>query len=412
MELKQARTESRTGDRRIWKLDEHLLRGLRKRSLAPWLLLVIATIPAMFFINFEPHPWSLAVRGNPKSAELDRLSREIGTSFSPLLLVSRGSTREQAIDRDRRAVNLLRPGAMRSEIVTIESISSWLPSKEQQQTNIDYLRGSADLFSSRRFVRDYDALVLEYPDRAGRLTPEYRDLIATYLDPVVSPLEVDDLPPQLDRHVLELNDEYVAVSYLYLKRFPWATGALDRLRDTLRLLRFDELLGTRLEGEALNSGAHSEALTVDLARAMAVVSVLVILILWLQFGSLAPVGLCLLPSICGACAALVAMSLFRIELNMLTLSIAPLLIGIGIDDGIHIVERLRMRQERSQIFREAGTCMAITTVTTAAAFMCMLLGQFAGVRESGLLGATGLVVSFLAAVHAVPLLAERWKIFS
>ncbi|NNE35073.1 MAG: MMPL family transporter [Rhodothermales bacterium] len=216
-----------------------------------------------------------------------------------------------------------------------------------------------------------------------------------------------DLPYDLDKYLNETDDGYVVVSYLYPKRFPWAAGALDPLDDTLRLLRFDELEGTAVIGGAVRKRSHAQTLTQDLFRALIVVVVLVTMILWFQFRSLTKIVLCFLPVLCGICGIVVVMALLNIELNMLTLSIAPLLVGIGIDDGIHIVERLHQGQRRDEVFREAGSCMTATTLTTVAAFSCMVLADFDGVQEMGLLGVVGLVVSLLAAVHLLPWALSR-----
>ena len=113
--------------------------------------------------------------------------------------------------------------------------------------------------------------------------------------------------------------------------------------------------------------------------------------------------LCLLPLACGLSAALLLMAVLRIELNMLTLAVAPILVGIGVDDGIHMVGRLHRGEEPGKVLREAGSSMTMTTATTVAAFACLGLATFIGIREAGLVGAVGLVACLLASLHLVPL---------
>ncbi len=384
---------------------------LPQRGLVVWILLVAAALPAALSIEFEPHPWSLALRGNPKTAELNRLNESLGISFAPLLLVSSGDTREEAIERDRQAISRLRPGAQRAEVVTVESLSNWLPPADQQDRNADYLAESGSLFTRARFVADYDAAVALAEVSNPHLTSEYRDAIAEYLLPSApvsnSRVTLDDLPREMDRYLVSVGGGFVAISYLYTKRFPWANDALEPLRDTMRLLDFDELDGTRLIGDALSSVNHKQALTAELFKAVAVASVLVILLLLLQFRNPRLVLLCLVPPVCGVSAALLMMAALNIELNMMTLAIAPLLIGIGIDDGIHIVDRLRTGQTITSVFREAGSGLTYTTLTSIAAFACLGLARFDGLQDLGLLGGVGMAVALLASVHAVPLLARQ-----
>jgi len=87
--------------------------------------------------------------------------------------------------------------------------------------------------------------------------------------------------------------------------------------------------------------------------------------------------------------------------------VAPMLVGIGADDGIHMVERLRSGQDTAEVLREAGSSMVVTTLTTVGGFACLALATLNGVRDAGLLGAVGLTVSMIAALHLVPL-GWRW----
>ena len=384
-------------------------KSTRQRASIVWIALLLAVIPSMFSVSFEPHPWSLALRGNPKSAEMNRLNEDLGFAFSPLLLVSRGATREQAVERDRRAVALLNVGAQRAGIASIESISNWFPSAEQQAENAAILGSSGSTFSRERFVRDYDAATGR--ESVPGFTDAYRELVARYLDPVARPFELNDAHPNAQQYVFEKEGEYAAVSYVFLKRFPWAAGSSDRLQDTMRRLGFGELQGTTLLGES-SSGEHARILTNDLFKSIAVVVLLVSLVLWFAFRNPAVGALCLVPAVCGLSAVVVAMAVLRLEMNMLTLSIVPLVVGIALDDGIHIADRLYVGQDLGCIFREAGSSMFMTTLTTIAAFSCMGLAEFGGVPELGLLGAIGLLVSFLAAIHLVPLLANPKSVVS
>jgi predicted exporter len=47
--------------------------------------------------------------------------------------------------------------------------------------------------------------------------------------------------------------------------------------------------------------------------------------------------------------------------------------------------------------------MTITTLTTVAAFACLGLARFEGVRDVGLVGSVGLAVCLLASLHLIPL---------
>lgn len=106
---------------------------------------------------------------------------------------------------------------------------------------------------------------------------------------------------------------------------------------------------------------------------------MVALLLGLQFRHPLPIFFCLIPLGCGLAAALGLMGLLGIELNVLTLAVAPILVGLCLDDGVHILEAL----ERGE--------------SALAAF------QFHSVRELGLVVSFGILAALLAALHLVPL---------
>jgi predicted RND superfamily exporter protein len=83
--------------------------------------------------------------------------------------------------------------------------------------------------------------------------------------------------------------------------------------------------------------------------------------------------------------------------------VAPLILGVGSDYGIHIVDRLDRGQPVSQVLREISEPMLITTVTTIAGFACFAFATFPGVREMGVVAAFGLAICHVASLHVLPI---------
>jgi predicted RND superfamily exporter protein len=111
----------------------------------------------------------------------------------------------------------------------------------------------------------------------------------------------------------------------------------------------------------------------------------------------------LAPVVCGLGAALLIMRLFGIPLTLLTIALAPILVGIGVDDGVHVVDRLARGEDVDSVLRETGAAMTLTTLTTVGAFAALSLTTFTGIRELGLIGGVGLIVCLLASLHLIPL---------
>ena len=103
------------------------------------------------------------------------------------------------------------------------------------------------------------------------------------------------------------------------------------------------------------------------------------------------------------------------HLNILTCIFACVLIGLGIDFAIHIVNRfydpktcMLPTLNRLEItFQSSGAGILVGGMTTAAAFYAVGLSDFKGFRELGCLTGTGILFSLLAMMLVLPALLTR-----
>ena len=98
------------------------------------------------------------------------------------------------------------------------------------------------------------------------------------------------------------------------------------------------------------------------------------------------------------------------HLNILTITFVPILIGMAIDFGVHLIaryeEELREgRNERMALVKAlviTGTGILTSGLTTAAAFLAMMLTGFKGIREMGLISGGGLLVCLVPMMTMLP----------
>jgi uncharacterized protein len=108
------------------------------------------------------------------------------------------------------------------------------------------------------------------------------------------------------------------------------------------------------------------------------------------------------------------------HLNIFTIVFAPMLIGMGIDYGIHFITHYEaeraagknVRQALEHTFVGTGGGIITATLTTALAFYALVLGDFLGLRELGFMTGSGLILILLATFTCLPallVLEERWR---
>ena len=93
----------------------------------------------------------------------------------------------------------------------------------------------------------------------------------------------------------------------------------------------------------------------------------------------------------------------------------PLVVGIGIDDGVHILHRYLEEGKGSiqSIVQNTGKAIFLTTATTCLAFSTFLFAAHPGLKTLGPVSVIGIALCFVASIFLLPairtLMASREK---
>lgn len=139
-----------------------------------------------------------------------------------------------------------------------------------------------------------------------------------------------------------------------------------------------------------------------IATCLAVAAILLILLI--DFRSLADSVLALLPVLVGFVGLFAVMGLTGLPLNFANIIVMPFIFGIGVDAGVHIVHR--WRDDATGVPRGlsggTGRGILLTTLTTVIGFGCLALAQHRGIRGLGLTMVIGLTITLLACYTLLP----------
>src|SRR5437016_13895654 len=105
------------------------------------------------------------------------------------------------------------------------------------------------------------------------------------------------------------------------------------------------------------------------------------------------------------------------HLNILTITFAPMLIGMAIDFGVHLVTRYeeelrhgkteRAALEKAMVFTGQGIFTGC--FTTAGAFLAMAITNFKGIQEMGLISGGGVLICLAPMMTLLPVLLLRGR---
>ncbi len=103
---------------------------------------------------------------------------------------------------------------------------------------------------------------------------------------------------------------------------------------------------------------------------------------------------------------LAAMGIIGWRINFFNMIVFPIILGIGVDSGIHIYHRFIEDGEHNilNIVRHTGVTIGVATLTTSIGFGAMLVANHLGLQSIGKAALLGLSITFVNAVVFLPCL--------
>ena len=125
----------------------------------------------------------------------------------------------------------------------------------------------------------------------------------------------------------------------------------------------------------------------------------VLIITWLDFRSLTASLASLLPMVLGFAMMFGIIGLLDLPLNPANMIVLPLVVGIGIDDGIHLMHDFRHRVGKHfTVSSSTVTGILITTLTTFVGFGSMMIASHRGLQSLGRIFVIGIGCCMLVAL--------------
>ena len=127
----------------------------------------------------------------------------------------------------------------------------------------------------------------------------------------------------------------------------------------------------------------------------------------------------ILPNLLGATVVLGGMGWANIPLDMMTITIAAITIGIAVDNGIHYIYRFKEEYALNQNYSETlnichsniGKAISYTTMTIIFGFSILVFSNFIPTIYFGVLTGMAMLIALLAALTVLPKLILLWKPF-
>lgn len=373
--------------------------------------LTLIALPGVFMIRFEDD----FTRLRPKNAKIFQLEGELTQRLgSPLLnfpIIVQHSDPEAAWELARQVSDELRKGIEADEISAFPSPALWLPDRQEQQkvlARIKQIRGQDNGLLDASRIRSMLASAYEANGlRMNQDTERFCDFLEKALSvrATLTPADLmqNDLAPLISPYINQNEmTEIIAISYASTSGGLSVTTSLERVLH--RMSKFGDSVtvpGTRALGKEVKAILKDDFVVMVLA---ALAGIIIVVLLHFRRGL--HCAYTLIPLLAATLWTLGIMGWFGIELNLMNVAVIPLILGIGVDDGIQVVHRFRTRQDRSasEVIGQTGMALVVTTLTTIAAFGSLSLAHYPGLRAFGLLTTLGVGSCLLASLVMLPAL--------
>jgi hypothetical protein len=136
------------------------------------------------------------------------------------------------------------------------------------------------------------------------------------------------------------------------------------------------------------------------------------LMVFFHFRSLGAVILSLLPVGIGTLWLTGLMGWFDIPINLANIMTLPLVIGIGVTNGVHILNRFAEERTPGILARSTGKAVLVSGLTAIAGFGSLILAKHHGIYSLGCVMVTGIATCMIAGLTFLPALLNllgRWR---
>jgi hopanoid biosynthesis associated RND transporter like protein HpnN len=222
------------------------------------------------------------------------------------------------------------------------------------------------------------------------------------LRPQLNPGAVTEqnLPPIVRQRFIGKGGLYLV--QVYPKGDIWEDAPLQRFVDALHAIDRD------VTGPPVQTYNLATVMRQGYERAAVLALIAVFIFVFLDFRNMRDTLLATVPLIFGGAWLLEAMPLLGWEFNLANLFAVPIIIGMGVDNGVNMLYRWREERDKSSLIltKAVGKSVTICSLTTIAAFAALIPASHRGISSLGWVLTVGVSLILLATLIVLPALFE------
>ena len=360
-------------------------------------------------LRFSDSLQNLRSKGNPGIQLQELVTKKFGQSFEFMMYGVRGKTASEAIAKTEAAIPDLERVAQKKVIGSFQSITTFLPSEQQQRQVIARLTaGANDTFSWPRIERTFRQALVDNgfrEDAYNQILPLYAQALQQRQPLTIETLQRLGLGESLQRFMKKTPTGYMSIVYVYPTTGTWPRFLPDELQDFRKKHPEGALTGVNLVSQTLRTITRDDAI-----RASLIGFVLVFGLLWIGFRSFTRACLVFVPFVAGCTCMLGFMATFGLEFNFMNIFAGLMLVGTATDYAVYMLQRYDEAPDRfEENAPETARAVTLAAMMSIVGFASFAISHYPGVRSLGIASTFGIALSCLASITLLPaLLQSGW----
>jgi predicted RND superfamily exporter protein len=242
----------------------------------------------------------------------------------------------------------------------------------------------------------------QYAARLSRLDHYFAqemDAIVTRMSQANRPMTIDDLPESVRKGMFDKTGKRNLVMI-----YPEG-GVLDNIDNIRHFNNSVARVSPRITGTTQIMTAWLDEVVRGSGKAAGYIFAAVIFFLILNFRDFKYVVFASVPLVLGMIWMAGIYPLLGQRMNFVNIAVIPLVIGMGIDFGIHIAHRFKVEQNIETVYRYTGKAVFLSAFTTMIGFGSLgLIGRFGSVNSMGRILFVGILMCLLTTLIILPAL--------
>jgi len=220
-------------------------------------------------------------------------------------------------------------------------------------------------------------------------------------------LQDKELERVLKIFVMPKGNSYKTVTYISPNTDLWSRTDTARFKEMI-VNKLEQSGITRrhyfLTGSNLLTGELKVLIIENLKSALWLAGLSILVVLLIYYRSFKLVFFSITPLLIGLASLFGIMTIFGLDFNFINLIIIPMIVGIGIDDGVHFTNTYRQSDHLNigEGMFKTGRAVVLTSLTTMVGFGSISLSHYPGLKSMGYVAIISISACMIASIIVLP----------